>query len=94
MIYTNYCSCRLKQINEELAEDIDRLYSIVEDLEDRNDELMRTNETIEREVRKQMTENMMKELKRKERSVESTLQARIDFLTKRHAEDVTMISPC
>lgn len=36
-----------------------------------------------------MTENMMRELKRKEQSVETALQGRIDFLTKRHAGDVS-----
>ncbi|XP_037034106.1 kinesin-like protein subito [Bradysia coprophila] len=79
---------RLKEINEELADENDRLVSMVDELEERNEELMKTNETIEREVRKEMTENMMKELKRKAQSVEATLQGRINFLTKRHADDI------
>lgn len=80
---------RLKQVNEEFAEENDNLYSVIDQLKEENDALKKANETIERQIRKEMAENMMRDLQRKERATEERMQTKINFLEKRHANDVS-----
>lgn len=62
---------------------------MIDELKEENDTLKRANETIERAIRKEMTENIMRDLQRKERATEERMQTRIKFLEKRFAEDVS-----
>lgn len=75
--------------NQELTKEVEELETENEELRRENEKLRRENECLERNLRRDLSERFMQDLRQKEVSVEARMQIRIDFLTKRHEKDVT-----
>lgn len=71
-----------------MLDTVDDLYDENEELKEKVAQLTSINISLEKEVRKEMADEMMAALKRKEKAVEERMQIRIDFLIKQHADEV------
>jgi len=78
----------LEIVNEELREENDDLYSENVQLQEKLTIMNRMNEAFEQKVRNEVVDDWMLELRKKEESVQSRMQIRIDFLIKKNAEEV------
>lgn len=76
---------------EQLQDENDELFDENEQLKEKVELLSKINTTLEKEVRREMVEEMKVALQRKEKAVEERMQIRIDYLMKKHAEEVMVI---